>query len=134
MNTQELRDSFLVSGLYQPGLVRGQFTDLDRLVLGGVMPTGAPVELDNHRETGRASFPERREFGAINTGGPGSVTVDSESFEVPSLGCVCVGMGARKVVFDSKDPKTPAKFFFLSSALAGLHDACTTQAESRSRS
>ena len=43
MNTQELRDSFLVSGLYQPGLVRGQFTDLDRLVLGGVMPTGAPV-------------------------------------------------------------------------------------------
>jgi 4-deoxy-L-threo-5-hexosulose-uronate ketol-isomerase len=114
MSSQALRESFLVSGLYQPGQLRGQFSDLDRLVLGGVMPTGAPVELENHRETGRGSFLERRELGTINTGGAGAVTVDGKMHDVASLGCLYVGMGARKVTFQSKDPAKPAKFFFLS--------------------
>ena len=35
------------------------------------MPTGKPVELPNHKETGRAFFLERRELGAINVGGAG---------------------------------------------------------------
>lgn len=114
MNTEELRESFQVSGLYQPGQLRGQFTDLDRLVLGGVVPTGAPVELANHRETGREFFLERRELGAINTGGPGLVQVDGKEHTVESLGCIYLGAGTRKVAFDSKDAKNPAKFFFLS--------------------
>ena len=114
MDTEQLRETFLVSGLYQPGQLRAQFTDLDRLVLGGVMPTGAPVQLENHRETGRASFLERRELGAINTGGPGSVTVDGQSFEVPALGCIYIGLGSNKVVFESRDAVRPARFFFLS--------------------
>jgi 4-deoxy-L-threo-5-hexosulose-uronate ketol-isomerase len=109
-----LRSNFLVSGLYQPGQLRGHFTDLDRLVLGGVMPTGAPVELENQRETGRAFFLERRELGAINTGGPGILTADGHRHEVESLGCAYVGMGVRKVTFESRDPHHPAKFFFLS--------------------
>lgn len=78
------------------------------------MPTGAPVQLENHRETGRATFLERRELGAINTGGAGTATVDGKSFEVPSLGCLYVGMGARKVTFESAEAKSPAKFFLLS--------------------
>ncbi len=32
MTTDELRQAFLISGLYQPGQLRGHFTDLDRLV------------------------------------------------------------------------------------------------------
>jgi 4-deoxy-L-threo-5-hexosulose-uronate ketol-isomerase len=103
-----------VSDLYQPGQLRMQFTDLDRLVLGGAVPTSAPVELTNHRETGRGSFLERRELGAINTGGPGSVTVDGTSFPVESRGCIYVGMGAKKVAFESADEKSPARFFILS--------------------
>lgn len=114
MTTEELRDSFLVPGLYQPGQLRGQFTDLDRLILGGVVPNEAPVPLENHPETGRATFLERRELGAINTGGPGKVTVDGKTYEVPSLGCIYIGMGASKVAFESGDAKNPANFFFLS--------------------
>src|SRR5207302_2032747 len=72
MTTQELRDSFVVGKLFEPGQVNGTFTDLDRLVVGGIMPA-KPVELPNHKETGRAFFLERRELGAINTGGPGNV-------------------------------------------------------------
>jgi 4-deoxy-L-threo-5-hexosulose-uronate ketol-isomerase len=114
MNTTELRETFLVSGLYQPGQLRGQFTDLDRLALGGAMPASAPVQLENHRETGRATFLERRELGAINTGGPGAVTVDGKLFEVPPLGCIYIGMGAKRVSFESARANDHAKFFFLS--------------------
>ena len=56
MTTQELRDTFLLTGLFAPGQLTGTFTDLDRLVAGGIMPAGKAVELPNHRETGRAFF------------------------------------------------------------------------------
>ena len=70
LNTQELRDTFLVTDLFTPDQLNGAFTDLDRLVVGGVMPV-KPVDLPNHQETGRAFFLERRELGAINVGGAG---------------------------------------------------------------
>jgi len=133
MNTEELRESFLVSGLYQPGQLRGQFTDLDRLVLGGVMPTGAPVELENHRETGRASFLERRELGAINTGAPGTVTVDDRSYGVPPLGCIYIGMGAKRVAFKSDDANQPARFFFLSCPAHQTHPTTVARQEEATR-
>ena len=72
MTTQQLRETFHVPGLFAPGELRGVFTDLDRLVVGGVMPV-KPLELPNHQETGRAFFLERRELGAINVGGAGAV-------------------------------------------------------------
>ena len=52
MNTQELRETFLLRHLFLPGELQGHFTDLDRLVVGGVMPV-KPIELPNHKETGR---------------------------------------------------------------------------------
>ena len=115
MTTAEIREAFLVPEIYSAGKGRGLFTDLDRLALGGIAPTTAPVELPNHRETGRASFLERREFGAINTGsGAGEVSVDGKSFPVDPLGCIYIGMGAKQITFASKDAGKPAKFFFLS--------------------
>jgi 4-deoxy-L-threo-5-hexosulose-uronate ketol-isomerase len=114
MTTAELRDAFLLGGLYAPGRVEARFTDLDRLVAGGIVPAQGPLELPNHRETGRAFFLEQRELGAINTGGPGVVHVDSKTFAVEPHACVYAGVGSRKVVFESQDPANPAKFFFLS--------------------
>jgi len=134
MTTQEVRDTFLVPEIYAAGRGHGLFTDLDRLALGGIAPTTAPVELPNHRETGRASFLERREFGAINTGsGAGEVSVDGRLFSVESLGCIYIGMGAKQITFASKDATKPAKFFFLSclahatypTAVASQSDATT---------
>jgi 5-keto 4-deoxyuronate isomerase len=69
MTTVEIRQAFLVGSLMNAGKLYLQFTSLDRLALGGIVPAKSPLELANHRETGRASFLERREFGAINTGG-----------------------------------------------------------------
>ncbi len=113
LNTQELRDTFQVANLFQPGQINGTFTDLDRLVVGGAMPV-KPLELPNHRETGRAFFLERRELGVINVGGAGKVVADRKTFALEKLDCVYLPMGTKSVKFESADEKNPAKFYFLS--------------------
>jgi 4-deoxy-L-threo-5-hexosulose-uronate ketol-isomerase len=121
MTTEEIREAFLVPAIYQEGSLQGLFTDLDRLVVIGVVPSGSPVLLENQVETGRSFFLERRELGAINTGGPGEVTVDGTTYEVPSLGCIYIGMGSKDVAFASKDSANPAKFFILSCPAHATH-------------
>ncbi|MGD0743964.1 MAG: 5-dehydro-4-deoxy-D-glucuronate isomerase [Verrucomicrobiota bacterium] len=122
LDTQELRDTCLVTNLFAPGELRGVFTDLDRLVAGGVVPV-KPVELPNHRETGRAFFLERRELGAINVGGAGVVHADKKSFALGRLDCVYLPMGTEPVVFESQDRKNPARFYFLSCPAHAAHPA-----------
>jgi 4-deoxy-L-threo-5-hexosulose-uronate ketol-isomerase len=123
MNTQQLRENFLVSNLFAPGQLNARFTDLDRLVVGGVMPAAKPVELPNHKETGRAFFLERRELGAINIGGPGKVVADGKTFALNKLDCVYLPMGTKSVTFGSQDPSRPAKFYFLSCPAHAAHPA-----------
>jgi 4-deoxy-L-threo-5-hexosulose-uronate ketol-isomerase len=123
MNTQELRDTFLVTNLFKPGQLTGTFTDLDRLVVGGVMPASKPVELPNHKETGRAFFLERRELGAINVGGAGKVVANGKSFSLENLDCLYLPMGTKSVSFESRDANKPAKFYFLSCPAHAAHPA-----------
>jgi len=114
MSTQAQRDTFQISGLFQAGELVAHFTDLDRLFVGGVMPTDKPVELPNHKETGRAFFLERRELGAINIGGAGKVVADGQTFSLEKLDCVYLPVGTKAVSFTSDDPKNSAKFYLLS--------------------
>ena len=122
MTTAELREAFLVPDLFAPGELRAVFTDLDRLVAGGVVAT-KPLELPNHKETGRAFFLEARELGVINVGGPGVLHADGQSFKLERLDCVFVGAGTRQVVFESQDSQTPARFYFLSCPAHAPHPA-----------
>jgi 4-deoxy-L-threo-5-hexosulose-uronate ketol-isomerase len=123
LSTQELRDTFQISNLFAPGELNATFTDLDRLVVGGVMPANQPVELPNHKETGRAFFLDRRELGAINIGGAGKVIADGKTFELERLDCVYLPMETKSVSFTSDDPKNPAKFYFLSCPAHAAHPA-----------
>lgn len=133
LTTAELRAAFHLPGLYVPGAIKLQFTDLDRFVVGGAMPTMGALKLENSPETGHAFFLERRELGAINTGGAGTVTVDGKAFAVEPEGCIYIGMGAKEVSFASRDAKQPAKYFILScpahaphpTAVATMADATT---------
>jgi 4-deoxy-L-threo-5-hexosulose-uronate ketol-isomerase len=122
MNTQELRDTFLVTDLFQPGKVNGVFTDLDRLVVAGAVPQ-TKLPLENHKETGRGFFLEARELGALNIGGPGRFHADGKSFEVGRLDCAYAGCGTKEVVFESCDPKNPARFYVLSCPAHAVHPA-----------
>jgi 4-deoxy-L-threo-5-hexosulose-uronate ketol-isomerase len=128
MNTAELRESFLIRDLHREGELRLRFTDLDRLAVGGAVPVAGSVRLENHRETGRDFFLERRELGAINTGGPGTVCVDGRVWEVEPEGCIYIGMGAREVTFGSQDGGRPARFFMLSCPAHAAYPTATATA------
>jgi 4-deoxy-L-threo-5-hexosulose-uronate ketol-isomerase len=128
MSTEQLRDSFLIADIFGAGEMRGVFTALDRLVVGGAMPL-RPLELPNHPKTGRAFFLERRELGAINVGGPGTVQVDGKAFSLPRLGCVYVPMGTRSLVFESANANEPAQFYFLSCPAHAVHPAAVMKKE-----
>ena len=123
MTTDELREAFQVANLFAPGEVRGHFTDLDRLAVGGAMPLGLPITLPNHKETGRAFFLEQRELGAINVGGPGKITADGKTFALDKLDCAYLPMGTKDVSFRSDDAKIPSKFYFLSCPAHAAHPA-----------
>lgn len=115
MTTDELRAAFLVTGLFIPGQLNGVFTDLDRFVVGGVMPQkDQPVELPNHKNTGRDFFLEAREMGVFNIGGPGEIHADSRTYRLEKLDCLYLPAGTRSVVFTSLSAEAPAKFYFLS--------------------
>ena len=38
-------------------------------------------------------FTERRELGALNIGGPGTIRVDGKSYELENLDCLYIGRG-----------------------------------------
>ena len=114
MTTEELRSTFLVDAHFQPGAITLSYIDLDRTVLGGAVPTTAPLKLETYPELRSDSFCERRELGVLNVGGPGTITVDGKSFDLNKLDCLYVGRGSKDVTFTSASADNPAAFYLLS--------------------
>ena len=86
MNTAALCENFLVQGLMKPDEISLVYTHYDRVIIGGVMPTGAAIVLPCHEELKADYFLERRELGIINLGGRGHVLTDEGSYHVDKLG------------------------------------------------
>ena len=114
MSTDELRASFLVQGLFQAGALNLRHIDLDRVILGGVVPTTAALSLAAPADLKAEFFCERRELGVLNIGSPGSVTVDGQSYPLGKRDLVFVGRGSRDVSFTSDDAANPARFYVVS--------------------
>jgi 4-deoxy-L-threo-5-hexosulose-uronate ketol-isomerase len=114
MNTEELRETFLLEGLFQPGEIEFAYVDLDRTVIGSAVPTTAALKLETEPELKAEFFLERRELGVFNVGGAGSVTVDGKTFELDKMDCLYVSRGSKDVSFASKDAAAPANFYLLS--------------------
>jgi len=114
MTTAELRETFLLDGMFRAGALDLAYVDLDRTVIGGAVPTIAPLHLETHPELRAEFFCERRELGVLNVGGAGSVVVDGKTFELGKLDCLYVGRGSKAVSFASEDAETPAAFYLLS--------------------
>lgn len=113
LDTAGLRAQFLVESIFRPGEITLTYSQIDRIIVGGAMPTGADVEFSPAlaKKFSVASFLERRELGAINVGGPGAIVVDGETFRLDSRDALYVGMGAKDVAFRSADTRNPAKFY-----------------------
>lgn len=113
MNTQELRDNFLVTDLFVPGEIRLVHSHQDRVVLGGVSPVDGPLTLEAPAELRAEYFLERRELGVFVVSGTGRITADDEVFELPARACLYLGRGNRNVTFETVGEE-PAKFYLFS--------------------
>lgn len=116
--TEELRREFLIENLYQPDQVVAVYSHVDRMVTLGCMPVKETVSIDKGIDVwanfGTQYFLERREVGMFNIGGEGSVTVDGTAYELDYKDCLYITMGAKEVLFASKDSAKPAKFYMVS--------------------
>jgi 4-deoxy-L-threo-5-hexosulose-uronate ketol-isomerase len=103
VSNEELRDRYLIQGLFREGECVLNYTHADRFVIGGVVVGGGEVRLPDQAEPASAAghpFLERRELAIVNVGkAAGTVTVDGEAFELGNKDCLFATMGAKEVVF-----------------------------------
>ncbi|MGJ5818913.1 5-dehydro-4-deoxy-D-glucuronate isomerase [Paludibaculum fermentans] len=98
LSPAEMRSYFLVEGLFEPGELRLAATDLDRLVIGGAMPTPS-LRLPSLKELGGGAFLARRELGVINIGHSALIRVDGEEYKLGPMDTLYAGAGTREVEF-----------------------------------
>ncbi|HSV14317.1 MAG TPA: 5-dehydro-4-deoxy-D-glucuronate isomerase [Tepidisphaeraceae bacterium] len=114
MNTEQLRESFLISNLFKPGQIDMVYCDVDRAVVGSACPVAETLRLGTDDELRAAYFTERRELGILNIGGRGSVSVEGKTFEMDNLDGLYIGRGNKDIRFTSADRNAPAEFYLLS--------------------
>jgi 4-deoxy-L-threo-5-hexosulose-uronate ketol-isomerase len=126
LDSSGLRHHFLVDKVFDPGELSLTYSQIDRIIVGGAMPLAGEVVFtpDLAKEFAVGSFLERRELGAVNVGGPGTMVVDGETYAIGHREAMYVGMGARDVRFRSADAASPAKFYLNS---APAHRPCPTR-------
>ncbi len=114
MDTQKLRDAFLIEDFVHADHLDSVYTHYDRIIISGVKPVNKTVELQNFAELRSEFFLERREMGIINVGGSGTVEADGVVYQLEKLSCLYVSRGTKEVRFRSNDANYPASYFIMS--------------------
>lgn len=116
--TEELRERFVVTGLFVPGELHGTYTHHDRLVVAGAAPAGdgvVPLAFAADGSVGPVGAGPalaHRELGVVNLGGEGEVLVDGEPHRLGRLDGLYVPRG-HDVAFRGEGAR-----FYLVSATA----------------
>ena len=121
--TERLREEFLIPQLFFADDIKLVYSHIDRIITGGAMPVEKELKLEAGDALRADYFLQRRELGIINIGGTGTVTLDGVVYTLNKTDGLYVGMGTKEVVFASKDPANPAKFYMCSSP---AHKTCPT--------
>jgi len=109
--TEELRKYYHIPKVFEADEALLTYSHFDRIIAGGIMPVTKAVELTGGKELASAYFLERREMGIINVGGAGKVIADDETYELAPRDGLYLGMGVKKLEFESVDGNEPAKFW-----------------------
>ena len=89
VENDELRDRYLVTGMFQDGKVVLNYSHNERFVIGGATPAGGEISLPDPTEPKSAvgkPFLERREMGVVNIGSEGEISVDGQRFHAEEQG------------------------------------------------
>lgn len=106
--TEELRQNFRVGDIFQSGQINLIYTHYDRMIVGGAVPDGKELVLDEVKPCGTASILDRREMVIVNIGGDGTIKADDE-YAMSKGDMLYLGMGAGKISFSGK-----GRFYILS--------------------
>jgi 4-deoxy-L-threo-5-hexosulose-uronate ketol-isomerase len=109
LDTEGLRRAFHAGGLFQPGRIRLVYTHYDRMIVGGAVPSAAPLTLDAVKETGTAGVLDRREMAVLNIGGPGAVEAGGTAHAMDKGDVLYLGRGSGPVTFSGA-----GRFYILS--------------------
>lgn len=136
--TEELRNEFLITGLYKPNEVVCVYSHVDRMVVFGCMPTTETVSLDKGIDCwhnfGTDYILERREIGIFNIGGAGQIVADGVTYKLGYKDCLYITKGTKEVYFSSDDAEHPAKFYMVSApAHCSYETKLITMAEANHR-
>jgi 4-deoxy-L-threo-5-hexosulose-uronate ketol-isomerase len=117
-SNQQLRERYLIEGLFAENALALNYAHYERFVIGGAMPAGQPVRLPEQTEPASAKgkpFLERRELGVVNVGKTaGRVTLDGKVYDLAPRDGLYVPMGTKDVVFESLPGQAAAKFYLVS--------------------
>ncbi len=129
-DTQRLRSEYAIENVMVPGEVNWTYTMFDRFLIGGAVPTAAPLKLTSiaplytDKPNDGKNLLDNRELGIINVGGEGTVTVDGKSYTLCFQEALYVGRGAKDITVSSKNAAQPAKYYMNS---ATAHQAFPTK-------
>ncbi|MFD2057046.1 5-dehydro-4-deoxy-D-glucuronate isomerase [Mesorhizobium calcicola] len=110
-DTEQLRNAFLITGLFAADAVNFTYTHVDRLLLGGAMPVTKSVTFGSGAEIGTPYLLSAREMGIANLGDTGTVSVDGQSFTLDNRDVLYLGRGARTIALASLSGNSPARFY-----------------------
>lgn len=120
VSNDDLRDRYLVSGMFCDGEITLNYSHNERFVIGGAVPAGGILKLPEQTVPASAAgrpFLERRELAAVNIGGDGAITVDGQRFAMGAKDCLYIPMGSSDIAFEGASAR-----FYLASVPA--HKIC----------